>query len=117
MEQQIADLPLPALLAFGATLGAVIGARWLGLIQGRSVAPASPASAEVAAVVVDPTALNKATSALEAHTDMLEKGIDILRDTNRHLSTLGKEADRIREELMLQRELRRGHAAAARLKD
>lgn len=108
MEQQIANLPLPALLALGATLGAVIGVRWLGIAQGAKSAqqPAGP-SAQVAAVVVDPSALNKATTALEAHTSALLKGIDTLRETNRHIETLSIEADRIREELRIQRELRR----------
>lgn len=107
MEQQIANLPLPALLAFGATLGAVWGARMLGLLQGQKTSPASPAAAQVAAVVVDPTALNKATAALESHTAVLVRGVDTLRETNRYLETLGIEADRIREELRIQRELRR----------
>lgn len=106
MEQQIANLPLPALLAFGATLGAVWGARALGLLQGqRATAPSQ--TAQVAAVVVDPTALNRAAAALEEHTDMMRKGVDTLRETNRHLDTLSIEADRIREELRIQRELRR----------
>jgi hypothetical protein len=107
MEQQIANLPLPALLAFGATLGAVWGARVLGLLQGQKASPASPASSQVAAVVVDPTALNRASSAIEEHTEALLKGTEVLRETNRHLNTLGMEADRIREELRIHRELRR----------
>lgn len=73
MEQQIANLPLPALLALGVTLGAIVGARWLGILQGQRAAPPSAAAAQVAAVVVDPTALNKATAALEAHTDALRR--------------------------------------------
>lgn len=108
MEEQIANLPLPAMIAFGATLGAVMAARWLGILQGgRSLPPPSPASAQVAAVVVDPTALNKASNALEEHTELMRKGFEILRETNRHLEKLGIESDRIREELRMQRELGR----------
>lgn len=106
MEEQIANLPLPAMIAFGATLGAVMAARWLGIIQGGKVADAQSPSAQVAAVVVDPTALNKASKALEDHTEIVRKGIDVLRETNRHLEKLGVESDRIREELRIQRELR-----------
>lgn len=107
MEQQIANLPPMALISFGAVLAVIFAVRTLGLWQGQRAAPASAATAQVAAVVVDPTALNKATAALEAHTEALSKGLDALRETNRHLSTLGVEADRIREELRIQRELRR----------
>lgn len=105
MEQQIANLPLPALLALGATLGAILGVRWWGLSQSGKI-PNQPApAAQVAAVVVDPTALNRATAALEAHTAAINKGIDTLKDTNRHIENLGIETDRAREELRIHREL------------
>ncbi len=107
MEQQIANLPLPALLALGVTLGAIVGARWLGILQGQRVAPQSAATAQVAAVVVDPTALNKATAALEAHTEALRDLTEEVHDGNRTLKLLAQETDRIREELRIQRELSR----------
>lgn len=67
--EQLANLPTPALITFGATLAIIFGVRYLGLWQGAKAAPAtSPAAAQVAAVIVDPTALNNATRALEAHT-------------------------------------------------
>jgi hypothetical protein len=59
---------MPALVTFGAVLAVIFGVRYFGLWQGQQHAPASStASAQVAAVIVDPTALNKATAALEAH--------------------------------------------------
>lgn len=107
MEQQIANLPLPALLALGATLGAIVGARWLGVLQGQRATPANASSAQVAAVVVDPTALNRAATALEAHTEALRDFTKEVHDGNRTLKLLAQETDRIREELRIHRELRR----------
>lgn len=108
MENQIANLPPTAMIAFGAVLAVIFGVRYLGLWQGGRAAPStSQASAQVAAVVVDSTALNKATAAIEAHTEALLKNVDILREVSRDLDHLGTEADRIREELRIQRELRR----------
>lgn len=107
MEQQIANLPLPALVALGATLGAIVGARWLGILSGQRAAPASSAAAQVAAVVVDPTALNRATTALEAHTEALRDLTEEVHDGNRTLKLLAQEIDRIREEIRIQRELKR----------
>lgn len=55
------SLPMPALLVFAAVLAVVIGVRYLGLWQGQHAAPAASAgAAQVAAVIVDPTALTKA---------------------------------------------------------
>lgn len=108
MENQIANLPPTALITFGAVLAVIFAVRYFGLFQGRHVSPAaSPASAQVAAVVVDSTALNRATAAIEAHTDALRKMVEVMHETNRHLHTLGIETDRIREELRIHRELRR----------
>jgi hypothetical protein len=56
----IQGLPLPALMVFAAVVGIIFGVRYLGLLQGIKGPPASEATAQVAAVIVDPTALNKA---------------------------------------------------------
>lgn len=93
----IKDQPL-ALLAFGAVLALIFGVRYLGLWQGQTAGPKSSAgSAQVAAVIVDPTALQQAAGevsglaiavsegavALRAHTaasDRLADKIDGLQD-------------------------------------
>ena len=106
MEQQIANLPPMALITFGAVLAVIFAVRYLGLLQGQRAAPAA-AAAQVAAVLVDPTALNRATTALEAHTEALRELSEEVHDGNRTLKLLAQETDRIREELRIQRELRR----------
>lgn len=67
--EKLAELPPLALVVFGATLAVIFAVRYFGLSSGANVRPEkSPAAAQVAAVIVDPTALNNATKALEAHT-------------------------------------------------
>lgn len=108
MEQQIANLPPMALITFGAVLAIIFGVRYLGLWQGHKASPVtSPSAAQVAAVVVDPTALNRASLALEAHTSALRELTEEVHDGNRSLKLLAQETDRIREELRIQREIRR----------
>lgn len=108
MEQQLANLPAPALITFGAVLAIIFAVRYLGLWQGRQTSPAaSPASAQVAAVIVDPTALNKATAAVEAHTAVTQRLIEAEDRRARAEEHMAEELDRIREELRIQREVRR----------
>lgn len=86
--EKIADLPPTALVTFGAVLALIFGVRYLGLFQGRNAAPENSANtAQVAAVIVDPSALNRATAALEAQT---------LEATN-YRKTLERETDNIVE--------------------
>lgn len=54
----IQALPLPALIVFAAVVGLIFGFRYLGLWQGQNAKPAaSSGGAQVAAMIVDPTAL------------------------------------------------------------
>lgn len=53
-----------------AYLAVIVGVRYFGLWQGRQASPsATMNSAQVAAVIVNPTALNKASTAVEGHTE------------------------------------------------
>lgn len=109
MEQQIANLPPLAMVVFGAVLAVIFGVRYLGLWQGKQVAPsATTTTAQVAAVIVDPTALNRATDAINYHTEATKKLAEALLDASRQVGTLAIETDRIREELRIQREIGRG---------
>jgi hypothetical protein len=99
--EQLGNLPTPALITFGAVLAVIFGVRYLGLWQGQQASPAaSPAAAQVAAVIVDPTALNKATAAV---VDLTEA----IKEQTRTEGIMATELDRIREELRIQREIRR----------
>lgn len=71
MEQieLLSKLPLPAVLMFGATLAVIFYVRHYGMEAGKkSSGNDKQSKAEVAAMIVDPTALNHATDALKAHT-------------------------------------------------
>lgn len=106
--EQLANLPTPALITFGATLAIIFGVRYLGLWQGAKSAPAtSPAAAQVAAVIVDPTALNNATRALEAHTvEAINMRKSFERGTEKVCDALDRLSDQVDE---LQKEMiRRG---------
>ncbi|MCJ8519037.1 glycerol dehydrogenase-like iron-containing ADH family enzyme [Pseudorhizobium tarimense] len=106
--EQLANLPPPALITFGAVLAVIFAVRYLGILSGQKATPAASSNAaQVAAVIVDPTALNRATDALQAHTEATKRLTDAVVETGRHMNTLGIEADRIREELRIQREIRR----------
>ncbi|MBP1842028.1 hypothetical protein J2046_000272 [Rhizobium petrolearium] len=108
MEQQLANLPTPALMTFGVVLAIIFAVRYFGLWQGQKTSHASsPASAQVAAVIVDPTALNRATQALEAHTSEIRKLVQVGEELARSVDHMGQELGRIREELRIQREIGR----------
>jgi hypothetical protein len=106
--EQLGSLPMPALITFGAVLAVIFGVRYFGLWQGQQHTPtSSAASAQVAAVIVDPTALNKATHAVEALTDVLADAVAVAKEKIRVDTILATELDRIREEMRIQRELNR----------
>ncbi|ODT50248.1 hypothetical protein [Devosia sp. 63-57] len=104
----LSQLPPLAVIAFGISLAIIIGLAWLGERRGKAAGPASSqSSAQVAAVIVDPTALQLATKAVDELTGELRE----LRRTGEEIAeghaALAKGIDRIREEMRLDRELRR----------
>lgn len=95
--EQLDKLPPLALVVFGVTLAIIFAVRWLGLWSGRNAAPEhSPSAAQVAAVIVDPTALNKATAALEAQTFEMING---RKSQERIAETLGERMKDLTEEI------------------
>lgn len=108
MEQQLSELPPLALAVFGATLAVIFGVRYLGLLSGGKTPPEKSSSvAQVAAVIVDPTALNRLTAAAEALNMTLVEGIQVAKEKIRVDNLMATELDRIREELRIQREIGR----------
>ncbi|WP_320188902.1 hypothetical protein RMS29_028250 (plasmid) [Agrobacterium rosae] len=106
--EKLAELPPPALIVFGVTLAIIFWVRYFGLTAGASASSAkNQAGAQVAAVIVDPTALNNATKAVEALTEALDEFTDVAKDSGRSWQHMAIEMDRIREELRLHRELSR----------
>ncbi|NHT77571.1 hypothetical protein G8E10_17800 [Rhizobiaceae bacterium CRRU44] len=92
----------------GSIAPVLTGVRHLGLLSGERATPSSSSStAQVAAVIVDPTALNKATAALEALNFTLVSMNSVAKDSVRTNAGLAEEMDRIREELRIHREISR----------
>lgn len=81
--ENLAELPPAALITFGVTLAVIFAARHFGLLQGQRAAPTAE-NAQVAAVIVDPTALNKATAACEAVAEAL-RAFGKLGDDRAHM--------------------------------
>jgi len=106
--EAVGHLPLPAAVAFAAVLAAVIGVSWRGILKGRENDPArdTPA-AQVAAVIVDPTALNALTAAVTKLTNVIEEMRDPGKDLAKTFDHMAIELDRVREEMRIQREVRR----------
>lgn len=108
MWDQLANLPPPALMVFAAVLAVIFAVRHMGLLSGANTSPdKSPAAAQVAAVIVDPTALNRATAALESHTAMISKVVKAGEDIAESIDHMKIEIDRVREELRIHREINR----------
>jgi hypothetical protein len=103
------------MVVFAATLALIVAVRYLGLFAGGKATPEKAASsAQVAAVIVDPSALNRLTAAGEALNMTLMESNKIARERNeideernRVYRLVATELDRIREELRIQREIGR----------
>ncbi|QRM43968.1 hypothetical protein [Rhizobium sp. BG4] len=106
--EKLFDLPPLALVTLGATLAVIFAARYLGLMNGeRSVPINSPAAAQVAAVIVDSTALNKLTNQAARLNETFEEMNELARERIRVDRMVATELDRIREELRIQSEVAR----------
>lgn len=109
MESLLNGLPLPAAIACGVTIGIVFIVRYLGMSAGERAGPThNPGAAQVAAVIVDPTALNRLSDVAARLNVTLEEMVDVAKDKIRVDGIMASELDRIREELRIQRELSRG---------
>ena len=92
--ENLDKLPTPALIVFGATLALIFAVRYFGVFAGqRSVPLNNPSAAQVAAVIVDPTALNRAS--------------DHVKELSETIESLTKTVELLRQEIYLQRELSR----------
>lgn len=113
----ISSLPpwaqMTLILAFGASSAIIVFVTRFGWQQGLKTKPDTPTSnVTLATVVVDATALNRASAAIEAHTEALEENNALRRRANEietdgieYIRRMFIELDRIREELRIQREL------------
>jgi hypothetical protein len=102
------SLSPPAAIAFAAVSAVLIWITRLGILEGRKADPAKDVpAAQVAAVIVDPTALNNATAALNRHSNVTEQQTDAIEGLTKSVDHMAIEFDRVREELRIQREIAR----------
>lgn len=105
---ELGNLPPAALVPFGAVLALIFAIRYLGLWQGLNANPAKSASgAQVAAVIVDPTALNRVSDEAAKLTEAVNQLVDVGERMARSEEHMAIELDRIREEMRIQREVER----------
>lgn len=107
---QLANLPPAALIPFGIVLAIIFAVRFLGLWQGQHAPLAkSQAGTTVAAVIVDPTALNRLSDEAAKLTEAIRRLSEVGEDAEKAYLGAARSIDGLREELYIQRELgRRG---------
>lgn len=106
--EKLLELPPLAIISFGAVLALIFGVRYLGLWQGQNTGPAaSSGAAQVAAVIVDPTALNAAAAEVSGLSIAVHELVAAVRTAGEHHKRTAEELDAIREELRIQREVNR----------
>jgi hypothetical protein len=105
---QLGNLPPAALIPFGAVLAVIFAVRFLGLWQGEHRPLANSQSATtVAAVIVDPTALNRLSDEAAKLSAALDRLTEIGERKARSEEHMSIELDRLREEMRIQREVGR----------
>lgn len=106
--EQLANLPPLALVVFGTVLAVIFAVQRFGFLSGVNGHPGKNASsATIAAVVVDSTELRRASIALESHTLATNRLVSAIEGAAKSVDELAQEADRVREELHITRELAR----------
>ena len=106
--EHLGELPPAALIPFGIVLAFIFAARFLGLWQGQNAPPdKAQSAAQVAAVIVDPKALNRLSDEVATLTAVLQQMQETGEGMAKSEAHMAIELDRIREELRIQREIHR----------
>lgn len=108
MEKVISELPPSAYVIFCVSLAVIYAVQRLGLWQGQRSSPDAVDKAQVAAVIVDPTALNRLSDEVAKLVAATENLIEAGEALAKSEELMAIEMGRIREELRIQREIRRG---------
>ena len=107
MEQVISELPPSAYVIFVISLAVIYAVQRLGLWQGEKSASAQSDKAQVAAVIVDPSALNRLSDEVGRLVTAVKSLVEVGEELTKTESHMVIELDRIREELRIQREISR----------
>jgi len=94
------DLPPVALVALGVTLAIIFAINRFGWMQGAKAVPAAAAQAQVAAVIVDPTALNRASTSVEALTVSIKEATAAMQKQARTVQDLSENVERLKDEII-----------------
>lgn len=106
MDELISKLPPSAMVIFTVALAVLFFTQRMGFWQGVKTAPVKGESAaQVAAVIVDSSALNAATASVEALNMTLIEYNMLTRKSIEGKEDLKDELSRLREEIRLSREL------------
>ncbi|WP_421578628.1 hypothetical protein [Shinella sp. M31] len=107
MEKVISELPPSAYVIFVISLAVIYAVQRFGLWQGEKGPSASNEKAQVAAVIVDPSALNRLSDQVGKLVDSVVSLVEVGEELTKTESHMAIELDRIREELRIQREISR----------
>lgn len=105
--EKLLELPPLAIITFGAVLALIFGVRYLGLWQGQNSTAAPAGAAQVAAVIVDPTALTAAAAEVAGLSVAVHELVHAVKEAGVQHKRTAEELDAIREELRIQREISR----------
>ena len=104
----LSQLPPWAVIAFGISLAIIVGLAWVGERCGKNGNPANLSNtARVAAVIVDPTALNAAAGEVSGLALAVHELVVVLKEAALQSKRTAEELDAIREELRIHREVNR----------
>ncbi|RUT32661.1 hypothetical protein EMQ25_05810 [Arsenicitalea aurantiaca] len=104
----LTGLPPWAAVSFGISLAVIFAFVWLGIKEGRRATPSGgSAAAQVAAVIVDSSALDRATGAVDGLTVAVTSMNVTLKLVAERYERLGDEMDKVREEMRIHREVTR----------
>lgn len=107
MEQVISELPPSAYVIFVISLAVIYAVQRFGLWQGEKGSSVQADKAQVAAVIVDPTALNRLSDEVGKLVAAVESLVGVGEALAKTESHMAIELDRIREEMRIQREISR----------
>lgn len=92
--KELADLPPLGIFIFSVVLAVIYYARHFGLLAGKTASNSPSSGATVAAVIVDPEALNRCTKAGELLASRLQDTNKILSD---HSATFARRMESLEE--------------------
>lgn len=107
MEKVISELPPSAYVIFVISLAVIYAVQRFGLWQGEKGSSVQADKAQVAAVIVDPTALNRLSGEVGKLVAAVESLVGVGEALAKTESHMAIELDRIREEMRIQREISR----------